>query len=91
MRRYPRRGARRPAPTFAVVSDLIDTALPPARAGLKGPAAVKRLADDMRQASQREGGITRDELELLGWTSEQLDTHAAAARQHAQALSVVTA
>ncbi len=91
MRRYPRPGASRPAKPYAAVSELIDTALTPARAGLKGPAAVERLAEDMRQASQREGGITRDELELLGWTPDQLDTHGAEARQRAQSLSVLTA
>ncbi|MFC0243645.1 hypothetical protein [Rhodopseudomonas telluris] len=91
MRRPPRPGASRPSQPYAAVSELIDSALAPARAGLKGPAAIKRLADDMRQASQREGGITRDELELLGWTGAQLDAHAAEARERAQSLSVLTA
>ncbi|MCG6203667.1 hypothetical protein LPW26_03375 [Rhodopseudomonas sp. HC1] len=91
MRRFPRPGVRRPAPPYAAVSKLIDSALTPARASLASSAAVKRMAEDMRQASQREGGITRDDLALLGWTSTQIDAHAAAARELAQSLAGLTA
>jgi hypothetical protein len=83
-----------PAPTTiraqAAVSALIDSALVKPRAGLTGGAATDRLADDMRQASQREGGISRDELEALGWTHAQLETLGSAARVKAQRLAGAT-
>jgi hypothetical protein len=91
MPRYPRPGARRPQPPYAAVSGLIDTALTPARAGLSPSRAVRRMAEDMRQAGQREGGLTRDDLALLGWTAEQIDKHGTAARELAQSLSGLTA
>lgn len=71
----------------AIVSKLIDSALIGPRAALDGAAAIAQLADDMRQASQREGGVTRDDLKLLGWTGAQIDTLADRARTRAQSLS----
>lgn len=91
MRRYPRPSAQRAPKPYTAVSNLIDSALTPARASLSTSTAVKRMAEDMRQASQREGGITRDDLELLGWTAAQIDAHGAAARELAQSLSGLTA
>lgn len=90
MSRDPRPGQPLPKPAYAAVSDLIDTALTPPRAGLSGQAAVKRMAEDMRQAGDREGGITEADLYLLGWTQDQLTIHCAAARALAQAMSGLT-
>jgi hypothetical protein len=90
MPRHPRPGQPQPKPHFAAVSDLIDSALTSPRAGLSGQAAIKRMAEDMRQAAYREGGITEADLYLLGWTEDQLTTHCAAARQLADAMSGLT-
>ncbi len=86
-RRLPAQSTIRPAVT---VSKLIDSAFVKPRGTLEGAAAVRQLADDMRQASQREGGITRDDLELLGWTPAQIDANAAPARALAQSLAELT-
>lgn len=75
-----RPAVRYPVPAF------IDSALVLPRATLAPTAAVKRMADDMRQACWREGGITAGDLEALGWTSCQVKTIAADARALAQSL-----
>lgn len=75
-----------PAPYFTV-PDFIDSALVSPRAALAPTAAVKRMADDMRQADYREGGITEDDLARLGWTSGQIKTLGADARAMAQMLA----
>ena len=69
------------------VPAFIDSALVPPRAQLAPAAAVKRMADDMRQAAHREGGVTADDLESLGWSRGQVKTYAADARALAQALA----
>jgi hypothetical protein len=74
-----------------ILDRLAPSAFVPPRATLTGDTALRQLAEDMRQASQREGGVTRDDLELLGWTSAQLDATAAAARRLAQSLAELTA
>ncbi|WP_223967798.1 MULTISPECIES: hypothetical protein [unclassified Bradyrhizobium] len=45
------------------------------------------MADDMRAASYREGGITEDDLERLGFTRSQIKAHAADARALAHQLA----
>lgn len=77
--------------TQATVSSLIDTALVSPRAGLEGRAAVERMADDFRKASQREGGLTRSEMKLSGWTDQQIDAFGDAANILAQSLSGASA
>lgn len=79
--------ARRPAAAYFSVPGFIDSALVPPRSSLSPSAAVKRMADDMRQASHREGGVTSGDLESLGWTAGQVKTHGADARALAQHLS----
>lgn len=74
-------------PPQATVSALIETALVPPRAGLAGDRATRQMAEDMRSAGHREGGMSRDDLELLGWTAAQIDSLAAKARTRAQALA----
>jgi hypothetical protein len=49
------------------------------------------MAEDMRQASQREGGLSRDDMLLLGWTAPQIESLVPAARKRAQALAGLTA
>ncbi|NEU95080.1 hypothetical protein [Bradyrhizobium uaiense] len=71
----------------ATVPDYIDTALVKPRAPLSPSETVKRMADDMRAASYREGGITEDDLERLGFTRSQIKAHAADARALAQQLA----
>ena len=65
----------------------IDTALVRPRAGLTGTAAVRQLAEDFRQAAYRAGGVSHDDLALLGWTGAQLTEHAVAANLLAQQLA----
>ncbi len=72
------------------IPGFIDNSLVKPRAGLEGNAATAQLADDMRQAGSREGGISRDDLKLLGWTSAQLDALGDKARQRAQNLAGMT-
>lgn len=77
------------SPTITIPA-FIDSALVPPRATLSGNTATRCMAEDMRQASQREGGLSRDDLLLLGWTSTQIDTIVPAARRRAQALIGLT-
>jgi hypothetical protein len=69
------------------IPSFIDSSLVRPRASLSGAAITRQMASDMREAALREGGITRDDLEVLGWTSAQIDKYVAAAREQAQALS----
>ncbi|MHC2241520.1 hypothetical protein [Bradyrhizobium elkanii] len=76
------------APTIQpTVPDYIDTALVKPRSPLSPSETVKRMADDMRAASYREGGITEDDLERLGFTRAQIKAHAADARVLAHQLA----
>lgn len=71
----------------ATVPDYIDTALVKPRSPLSPSETIKRMADDMRAASYREGGITEDDLERLGFTRSQIKAHAADARALAHQLA----
>lgn len=82
--------ATRPRPVQPSIAPFVDTSLVPARAGLDATATVAQMASDMREASHREGGMTRDDLERLGYTAAQIDTHAAAARARANELAVMS-
>lgn len=77
--------------TQVTVSALIDSSLTKPRSSLIGPAAERQMADDMRQAAHREGGITDRDLELLGWTTGQVKELAGAANIRAQRLAGMTA
>jgi hypothetical protein len=79
--------APRLAAAYGAIPAFIDTALVAPRAGLAPTSAVRRMADDMRQAAQREGGITEDDLARLGWSAGQIKTHGPDARALAQQLS----
>lgn len=68
----------------------IETSLVPARAGLSGDNAVARMAQDMREAAYREGGLTEDGMALLGWTPGQIKLHAADARTLANRQAVMS-
>lgn len=74
----------------ATVPGFIDSALTKPRASLEGKSATRQMAEDMRQAGHREGGVTRDDLSRMGWTALQIDQHAAAANIQAQALAGAT-
>lgn len=77
-------------PPQATIPVFIETSLVPARAGLAGSSAVQRMASDMREAAYREGGVTREGLELLGYTPAQIDTLAADARRLAHQQAALT-
>lgn len=69
----------------------IASSMVPPRAAMADSDAKRQMADDMREGGQREGGMTRDGLLLLGWLPSQIDRLADAARVRAQSLSVMTA
>ncbi len=88
--RPPRHSApsiRRPQP---VIPGFIASSLTPPRATLSAAAAIHRMAEDMRDAAYREGGISVDELEALGFTPAQIKAHARDASRRAHALAVMT-
>lgn len=87
--RLPAAPSHRLAPQ-ATVPAFIDTSMVPARAGLSDAQAVARMASDMRECLYREGGLTREGLELLGYTPAQIDSHAPKARRLANAQAVMT-
>ncbi|CAM5403560.1 hypothetical protein AFEL58S_02075 [Afipia felis] len=74
----------KPQPT---IPGFIESTISKPRASLSDAAAIKQMASDMRDASMREGGITRDDLELLGFTPGQIDRCVTDARMLAQAQS----
>ncbi|MGY3527722.1 hypothetical protein [Bradyrhizobium sp. USDA 4452] len=78
--------SRTPA-ALATIPNYIDTALVKPRAPLSPSETVRRMADDMREASYREGGLTEDDLERKGFTRSQIKAHAADARALAQQLA----
>ncbi|WP_407155203.1 hypothetical protein [Bradyrhizobium sp. STM 3557] len=91
--RYCNRLPSRPMPVrvpAAHIPAYVDTSLVSARALLGADETVKRMASDMREASHREGGITREDLQLLGWTPAQINDHADAARRLANEQSVAS-
>lgn len=57
------------------------------RPELKGLRAVAAMADDMRVIRTRNGGVTREDLSVVGWSISQIDTHGSAAREMAERLS----
>ena len=69
------------------IPSFIDSAIGKPRAQLEDGDAVHQLAEDMRAAYHREGGISRDELLGLGWEDRQLTSHAGKARTRAQLLA----
>lgn len=77
--RLPARGTK--VSPQATVPAFIETSLVPARGSLDAKQSVRRMASDMREAAYRDGGLTRDGLELLGYTPAQIDAHAADARR----------
>lgn len=86
--RLPARGSRlTPQPH---VPSYIKSSLVRPRAALSALEAIEQMASDMREAAYREGGLTREGLELLGYSSAQIDTHAAAARQLANKQAVMS-
>ncbi len=49
---------------------------------------VEQMADDCRVIEANRGCVTKDDMELLGWTPAQIEAHATAAAQYARAGSV---
>lgn len=88
-RRFNNRGPGRslPQPPYGSVPAFIDTALTPPRAGLTETATVKRMAEDMREAAYREGGVSETDLLGRGYTPAQIKLHGDAARKLAQQLA----
>ncbi|MEY9110426.1 hypothetical protein ABH999_006622 [Bradyrhizobium yuanmingense] len=55
-------------------------AIPGARAGLEGPAAIAQLADDFITITTRNEGAALPDLVRMGWRKSQIFEHADAAR-----------
>jgi hypothetical protein len=77
-------------PPQPAISPLIDSALVSTRSKMSGHAAKVQMSEDMRQAGQREGGVTGSDLELLGWTETQVKELARDANIRAQRLAGMT-
>lgn len=72
------------------IPSFIATSFVKPRAAMSPAEATRQMAEDMRAAAYREGGISQDELETLGFTLAQIKTLGAAARQRAQLLATAT-
>lgn len=88
--RPPRPSARTAPRPFHNVPNFISTSLVPPRAAMTDEAATRQMAEDMRASAYREGGISADDLETLGFTSEQIGRLGRAAARQAHALSAMT-
>ena len=69
------------------IPDFIATALVAPRAGLSPSDTVTRMAEDMREAAYREGGVSEADLLRRGYTATQIKLHGEDARALAQQLS----
>ncbi|WP_456622173.1 phospholipase [Bradyrhizobium sp. P5_C12] len=63
-----------------VAETIAPRALPAARAGLEGAAAIAQLADDFIVISTRSEGAALPDLVRMGWRKSQIFEHADAAR-----------
>jgi hypothetical protein len=63
-----------PANTIRQRSPLIVRSL------LSGNEATEHMADDFRTLVVNKGGVEAEDLHVLGWTQEQINKHAQAAR-----------
>jgi hypothetical protein len=83
-------GISRLLPPQAAVPAFIATSFIKPRAAMGPAETVRQMAEDMRAAEAREGGISADELKTLGFTAGQIKTHGDDARTLAQRLSLAT-
>lgn len=74
-------------PPRGTVPAFIATALTAPRAGLTVDETVRRMAEDMRDGADREGGVSEQDLLGKGFTAAQIKLHGAAARHLAQQLA----
>lgn len=72
------------------VAPFIASSLVPPRAAMARDDAIRQMASDMREASHREGGVTAEGLELLGYTPEQIAALVRPARVMANRLAALT-
>lgn len=79
--------APKPLPKIA---PFIASSLVPARSAMKPADAIRQMASDMREAAHREGGVTSEGLELLGYTPEQIIALVRPARVMANKLAELT-
>lgn len=70
-----------PRPTIPA---FIPTSFVHPRAAMPDTTAIGQMADDMREGSYREGGVTEDDLKVKGWTVAQIKRLSDDARQVAQ-------
>lgn len=72
------------------IAPFIASSLVPARSAMKRDDAIRQMASDMREAAHREGGVTAEGLELLGYTPEQIASLVRPARVMANQLAALT-
>jgi hypothetical protein len=80
-------GKARPLAALPSIPSYIDTALVAPRARLSPTETVRRMAEDMREAAYREGGVSEADLLGRGYTAAQIKQHADDARTLAQQLA----
>ncbi|WP_445493147.1 hypothetical protein [Rhodopseudomonas sp. RCAM05734] len=85
-RRLPGISTIRPTVT---ISPIIDSSLVAPRAAMSDAAATRRMAEDMREAVYREGGLTEEGLELLGYSADQIGALVRPARAMANRLAAL--
>jgi hypothetical protein len=74
-------------PARATIPAFIASSTVKPRAAMGPAETVRQMADDMRQAESREGGVTESDLRTLGFTAGQIKTHGEDARLRAQQLA----
>lgn len=72
------------------IASFIASSLVPARSAMNRDDAIKQMASDMCEAAHREGGVTAEGLELLGYTPEQITALVRPARVMANRLAALT-
>lgn len=70
-----------PRPT---IPDFIPTSFVQPRGLMPDSTAIGQMAEDMREATYREGGVTEDDLKVKGWSAGQIKRLGDDARQLAQ-------
>lgn len=90
-RRHLNCGPGRSIPQKTItIAPFIDSSLVSARSAMSRDQAIRQMASDMREAAHREGGVTSDGLELLGFTPAQIADLVRPARVMANKLAALT-
>lgn len=72
------------------IPSFIASSLVAPRSAMRRDAAIAQMASDMREAAHREGGLTGEGLELLGYSAKQIASLVRPARLIANKLAALT-